>query len=161
MITMTCWSRNASMAGRLSSKSPPGLEEAPDLHLFSQDSSGYSGPTFSWVSPSPTLDHGYRCHLRHHQQYYLHEVKVLGLVYFLLLVLPVDLTSASPLSSKSSLSLETSTEKVSQDKIDCLIDQKKGFSNPSNVYQCPRIQRCCFEYAKPSCCGSKPVSLIL
>ena len=47
------------------------------------------------------------------------------------------------------------------DKIDCLIDEKKGSSNPANVYQCPSRQSCCLEYARPSCCGSKPASLIM
>lgn len=46
-------------------------------------------------------------------------------------------------------------------KIDCLIDSQKGFSNPANVYQCQAGQKCCEEFAKPSCCGSKPTTLIM
>ena len=77
------------------------------------------------------------------------------LIVFLLVML--DLASSSPLIPTAS---PPSSSALSS-KIDCLIDSKKGFSNSANVYQCSPSQRCCFEYAKPSCCGSKPTTLIL
>lgn len=61
---------------------------------------------------------------------------------------------ASPSSSSSS-------SQGSTGQIDCMIDAKKGFSNPSNVYQCSALQKCCLEHAKPSCCGSKAVTQIM
>lgn len=38
----------------------------------------------------------------------------------------------------------------------CLIDNRLGYSDPANVYQCKWPLKCCFEYSKPSCCGGKP-----
>ena len=38
----------------------------------------------------------------------------------------------------------------------CLVDKRLGFTDPDNVYQCKPPLKCCFEYSKPSCCGSKP-----
>lgn len=84
----------------------------------------------------------------------LHVNKGVAVVMHLIVLL--ELTSSTPVSS----SLPSASPVVSA-KIDCLIDSKKGYSNPANVYQCARSQRCCFEYAKPSCCGSKPSTLIL
>lgn len=52
-------------------------------------------------------------------------------------------------------------KKKNKDKIDCLIDETKGYKNAANVYQCSSRQTCCFEYAKPSCCGSKPTLQIM
>lgn len=46
-------------------------------------------------------------------------------------------------------------------KMDCLVNHSKGFSDPKNVYQCRAPLKCCFEYSKPSCCGSKPFWQIL
>lgn len=43
-----------------------------------------------------------------------------------------------------------------QDPNDCLINEKLGFSDPANVYICKKPLKCCFEWNKPSCCGSKP-----
>ncbi|CAG2169260.1 unnamed protein product [Oppiella nova] len=42
------------------------------------------------------------------------------------------------------------------EKFDCLIDQKVGYEDPSNIYQCKDTENCCIEFARPSCCKSKP-----
>lgn len=104
-----------------------------------------------WTSFSP-------CYSMRSHGFHLHKLFVM-----LHLMLLLDLTSSSvvlPSSASSSASLPSSSPLLSS-KIDCLIDSKKGFSNSANVYQCARSQKCCFEYAKPSCCGSKPATLIL
>lgn len=56
---------------------------------------------------------------------------------------------------------KNSDEKSNRDKVECLIDETKGFKNAANIYQCASRQTCCFEYAKPSCCGSKPTVQIM
>ena len=36
----------------------------------------------------------------------------------------------------------------------CLIDEKLGFLDPKNIYQCKKPLKCCVQYQAPSCCGS-------
>lgn len=75
-------------------------------------------------------------------------------------------SSSHPASRKASktvgvLPVPMSSRGKSKSKIDCMIDAKKGFNNPTNVYQCHVTQKCCLEYAKPSCCGSKSTTQIM
>ena len=64
-------------------------------------------------------------------------------------------------SKTGTLPLPMSSRGKSKSKIDCMIDPAKGFTNPTNVYQCHVTQKCCLEYAKPSCCGSKSTTQIM
>lgn len=65
--------------------------------------------------------------------------------------------SAAPVNSKRT----DGSKKKNIDKVECAIDKSKGFKNAANIYQCASHQTCCFEYAKPSCCGSKPTLQIM
>lgn len=46
-------------------------------------------------------------------------------------------------------------------KVDCLIDDEKGWFEPTNVYQCEDNAKCCKEYGNPSCCAEKDKSAIV
>ena len=74
-------------------------------------------------------------------------------------LLLVQMNNLSIIATGNAIALPLSDSKGNQ--VDCMIDPKKGFSNPSNVYQCPASQKCCLEHAKPSCCGSKSTTQIM
>lgn len=38
----------------------------------------------------------------------------------------------------------------------CLVNPALGYGDPANVYECKPPLKCCTEFSKPSCCGSKP-----
>ncbi len=62
---------------------------------------------------------------------------------------------------KSLILLEIFYFSVVECGMDCLINEDRGYSDPTNIYQCKNELKCCLEYAKPSCCGSKPAAQIL
>lgn len=64
-------------------------------------------------------------------------------------------------SEINNLPMPLSSRGRGKSKVDCMINPSKGFYNPTNVYQCHVTQKCCLEYAKPSCCGSKSTTQIM
>lgn len=82
-----------------------------------------------------------------------------SLSYFFVSASPVEPRSKSDNNKKESK--DASSKGKSKDKVECLIDESKGFKNAANIYQCASRQTCCFEYARPSCCGSKPTLQIM